>query len=118
MLIVFLGIVVANQTVMTTMRFSGDEQRIDQVLTQIATAADRVYIQGSGARMQVPISLPESIGYATVNGVTLEFVMFGNDGVEQVLYRSMRFPVNGTLPQTPGKHWVTVEAMEGYVKVS
>ena len=114
---IFLSINIDMQGIFSS-RYSQD--RIRLALDDISSAADLVYTQGNGSKSEVFISLPSNIINSTISDNTLTFHTYpaaGNADSHQV-YRTMDFPVSGTLPNSSGNYIVVVESLGGSVNVS
>lgn len=74
-------------------------------LKDLSAAAKEVYAQGTGAKKQVYITIPE--GYepekSFIGNSTIKMRVSGNDYIE-----NEQFDLHGTLPASPGGHWVWV----------
>ncbi len=84
---------------------------------EISLAAEQVYLQGSGSKKAVFVTLPENLISANVsnNIVNIKFISGGN--VREV-YRKLDFPLQGEMPLTSGNSWVYLSTNNGVVILS
>ncbi len=90
------------------------EDQAQDALIQLKNAAELLYQQGSGAKTQVYITLPEGINTTNVSGRTLRVDFYNGN----TIYRVLDFNVSGDLPTHSGGHWVDVQALSGIVYIS
>lgn len=81
-------------------------------LNDLVNAANDVYNQGVGARKVVFIRVPEGIrsGNSGIAGKTVYWRVVDAD-----LFARAHVNLSGTLPLTPGGHYITIESKEGFV---
>lgn len=90
------------------------EDQAQDALVQIKHAAELLYQQGSGAKTQVYITLPDGINSTNVSGQTLRVDFYNGN----TIHRTLDFNVTGDLPISPGGHWIGVHALSGQVYIS
>ncbi|MCD6415009.1 MAG: hypothetical protein J7L23_05290 [Candidatus Diapherotrites archaeon] len=94
----------------------------------IAKAANEVYSEGVGSRKEVFVVIPSGInesrtyvGKSASASVTTPAksinigVLLGNTTND--VWATTNYEVRGSLPTTPGGHWVVIVAREGYVQI-
>ncbi|MEM4389356.1 MAG: hypothetical protein QXG98_01700 [Candidatus Micrarchaeia archaeon] len=81
---------------------------------ELATAANQVYHQGAGARRLVAIRLP--VGYnASRSFIANRTIGINYEGSDYLATADVE--VEGTLPSSPGTHYLWVVARAGYVTI-
>lgn len=90
-----------------------DNEAMNTVL-DLSAAAKEIYIQGTGAKKQVYITIPQGYEpeYSFVANRSIKMRVAGNDYIE-----IERFEVFGTLPASPGGHYVLVESTGAGVRI-
>lgn len=118
MLGVFIIIIVSNNSVLSLTGSRVDSAQANQALDEVVDAATQAYQQGAGAKTRVLVTIPNSVWNASVDNRTLTLNLYGKAGQAQSFYRVAGFQINGTFPNTSGRHWVDVEAFSSYVNIS
>jgi hypothetical protein len=113
-LLAFLVFFVLSQNQSIEVQKSKDRTEAANTVSDLALAAKTVYSQGIGAKKKVLIKLPN--GYdrnrSSIEKRAIRINVDGNDYVE-----TLDFQVEGSLPQTPGVHWVWVSSTGGKVRI-
>jgi len=113
-LLAFLVFFLLGQNQSIEVQKSRERTEAANSVSDLASAAKSVYSQGSGAKKQVQIRLPS--GYepnrSSVGNNAIRISVDGNDYVE-----TLDFPVQGSLPQTSGVHWIWVSSSGGAVRI-
>lgn len=96
-------------------RFRASQVRI--ALSEIAGAAENVYIQGAGARTTVFVTFPKGMESVSVSGNTILIRLHTRSGVEDI-YENLDFNMTGSISEEDGSRWVRLESAEGYVQIT
>lgn len=83
-------------------------------VTELKNAVNDVYSQGVGAKKRVFFIVPSSVNQSGSGIIdkTIVLDLLGND-----VAAKSNTPISGTVPTTPGGHWVWVTAHENYVSI-
>ena len=117
MLLVFTIFLVLNTEMSAMITSRHSRSSISVALDDIAFTAQHVFIQGQGASSQVFISLPGNVIGSFIENNTIEIHQLGRNA-PYVSYRILPFNITGTLPNSSGNYWITVESFGGFVNVS
>ncbi|MEM4662691.1 MAG: hypothetical protein QXM75_01590 [Candidatus Diapherotrites archaeon] len=111
-LIVLIAIIAYSNQSMVELQIERQQKTALISVSDLVNAANAVYKQGEGARKKVFFSVPSSIdpNRSGIEGSSIFFNVAGSD-----IYAKADVNLVGTIPLTPGEHWVWVEAKEGYV---
>ena len=119
MLIILIIFIAINLDMTGLFVTTNSRNRISIALDDIVNTAETVFLQGSGARSRVLISLPANIYNASIENSTITFEIFSRFGGTVVpIYRIIDFNITGELPVTSGNHWVFIESFGRHVNVS
>ena len=78
---------------------------------KIASTADLVYSQGSPARVQVSVYIPDGVESYEIINYTINMVLqYGNTYTD--VFAVSRARMNGTLPTAEGNYWMKIEAVD------
>ena len=84
---------------------------------KIANSASVVNSQGPPARLKMQIYMPHGINTSNVTGNTVLLSMVTESGRNDVIGISSA-TLNGTIPDSEGLYWITIEAGLGFVNIS
>jgi len=99
-------------------------QQADTTVRAIVTAADNVYAQGPGAKMQITVYFPAGylpsqsfLPYSAANNKTILLKIQTPGGIGDIIGVS-KANVTGTLPSSPGLKVVNLTAGDGFVTIT
>ena len=118
LMVVFLIVISINTDLSSTLTASQSHTKLRAALDDVAQEAELVYSQGQGAKSRVFISLPGNIKNSSITDFQLSFNVYNSQGGVSTVARSLAFNVTGTLPNSSGNYWVTVESLGGLVNVT
>src|SRR3989344_7941031 len=107
-LIVFLGIFVSNQQNISNINIDFEITKAKIALDSIENAANLVYQQGEGAKTKAYVNFPRNIKSTLVNNQTITIQLYAQSEID--IYRNFDFTVNGTLPESQGNHWISIQS--------
>jgi len=84
---------------------------------KIASSASVVNSQGPPARLKMQIYMPHGINTSNVTGNTVMLSMLTESGRNDVISISSA-TLNGTIPNSEGLYWITIEAGLGFVNIT
>ncbi len=84
--------------------------------SDLAKAADTVWLEGAGAKKKVFVDLPEGINDSMVSGNTIRFKVAVPGGLTDVAAKSSAL-LFGSIPLRTGGQWVIVSATESGVRI-
>jgi hypothetical protein len=114
-LTVLLIIFVANSDIMSSFNARLRHTKAKIAVNDMGDSAELVHQQGIGSKTKTYISLPDSISASTISNKTIAISFHGD---VNVVYRTLRFNVTGTIPTSEGSYWICVESMHGYVSIN
>ncbi len=82
----------------------------------IRDVAERVYYAGAPSQETISIQLPDTLIAGRLDNATMIFTLIGAHGEYDVAITGLA-PLNGTLPQTPGKHVLVLRAETSQVRI-
>ena len=82
----------------------------------IRDVAERVYYAGAPSQEKISVTLPQTVTDSRIDNATMIFTLTGGKGSYDVAITGLA-PLNGTLPQTPGRHVLIVRAEDGQVRL-
>lgn len=120
MLLVLVIFLVANTNTSAIFQSKFSKDQVQNSLDSVASAAEFVYAQGSGAKKEVLITVPNSVQSASVGNRTLTFNLFPTGDFESSVpvYKIVDFTISGSLPTSSGNYIIQVKSLGGYVNVS
>lgn len=83
-----------------------DQARL--ALDVLVENAERVYGQGVGAKQTILITLPETVNSTVLSGNDITINVLVRAGNIQEVYHRFPMNVSGSLPQTAGRHSITI----------
>ncbi|VVB66411.1 MG2 domain protein [Candidatus Gugararchaeum adminiculabundum] len=90
-----------------------EKNKAELAVKQIVTAADQVYLQGSGAKKKIWVELPGGISSANVSGHYVSLRVRGSDTSPY----SSKGELYGTVPPEEGGHWLWVVSSGNKVRI-
>lgn len=115
-LVVLLGIVSLSHETSNRVGGAFQSAKASTLVDDLADAATLVYQQGDGSKTTVFVTIPSDVSSILIEGTTITMTLTVA-GEERVVYRSTDFNVSGSVPLTPGNHWITVEAQSAQVVI-
>ncbi len=82
----------------------------------IRDVAERVYFAGAPSQETISILLPDTITDSRIDNTTMIFTLVGAQGDYDVAVSGLA-PLNGTLPDSPGRHVLIVRAETAQVRI-
>jgi len=86
-------------------------------VNQITSAADLVYTQGSPAKVRLNVYIPSRVEMINITNKTVNFRILTSAGASDVFSESVA-NMTGTLSNSEGTYWISVESKGNYVQVS
>ncbi len=86
-------------------------------VSEIARAADMVYVQGTPAKTTVYVKFPENVESITISGKTVLMVLSSGTGTTDV-YETSLADLTGTLSTHAGVHKISVTAVDSLVNIT
>jgi uncharacterized protein (UPF0333 family) len=93
------------------------EHQVERVAEKIVDSAEAMYFLGEPSRTKLKLYFPVGILNASVSGQELVFTVQTSQGHDEVVKYS-QVNLTGTLPTSPGIHYIQVEAQGSQVVVS
>ena len=90
---------------------------VSTALDQIVEASERVYKQGTGAKTQIRIQIPNNVKSTKITGAAIAYTL-NEGGKNSTIAVEKTIQINGSLPINEGSYTVAVEKKKNYVKVS
>jgi len=87
-------------------------------LAKLASAAEFVYSQSTGAATDVSIVIPQKVADINVGGYSFEFLMSTDEGKNSSIIRATVARLNGTIDPSPGIKRVVLTNEGDYVQVT
>lgn len=84
---------------------------------EIGQTADWVYSQGEPAKLKILVQVPNNVESITINGKELNWRVRTSSGLSDIYYTSVT-NLMGSLPNSPGYYYITVQAMSDGVNLS
>ncbi|MCJ7816301.1 MAG: hypothetical protein MUP55_00450 [Candidatus Aenigmarchaeota archaeon] len=86
-------------------------------VNQITSAADLVYTQGPPAKVRLNVYIPSRVDMINITNKTVNFRILTSAGPSDVFSESVA-NLTGTLSNSEGTYWISVESKGNYVQVS
>jgi len=86
-------------------------------VNQITSAADLVYTQGPPAKVRLNVYIPSRVEMINITNKTVNFRILTSAGASDVFSESVA-NLTGTLSNSEGTYWISVESKGNYVQVS
>jgi len=115
-LVIFIAILSVNDDITSSISNKFEVTKAKTSLEDLANAAELVYQQGTGAKTQVYITLPNNVNSVSIAGQILNINMYAGGNPRDV-YRTVDFQVAGNIPTEEGSYLVAVEAFDTYVGI-
>ena len=93
-----------------------EAKKAKTVVDKIASAAELVFQQGIGSRVQVYISIPNNVNNINLTGKNILINLFAG-GKERTVHRKLNFNISGTIPTGVGNQGLYFESQEDFVFV-
>ena len=93
-------------------------KQIDQVATQIASSADKIYYLGENSKTTLKVNIPSNLDNATVGNHEIVFYVKGPRGAISHNVKVTVGNVTGRLPYTSGFYSVTIKSLGDRVLIN
>ena len=93
-------------------------KQIDQVATQVASSADKVYYLGENSKTTLKLNIPSNIANATVGNNEIVFYVMGPRGAISHNVKVTVGNVTGRLPYDSGFYSVTIQSLGDRVLIN
>ncbi|HSU72795.1 MAG TPA: hypothetical protein VLJ21_03020 [Candidatus Binatia bacterium] len=123
--ITILGFVLVTTLVMTylftqhtgTLNDAVIEHQVERIAEKIVDTAEAMYFLGEPSRTNIKLYFPLGILNASANGQEIVFLVETSHGHDEVVKYS-QVNITGTIPTSPGIHYLQVEAQGNRVVLS
>lgn len=92
-------------------------RQTEQAANLISGEAENVFYQGPPSMSKVKVYIPNNVFSASVSGYEISFRIKTEDGIDDVVAISGA-NMTGTIPSTPGYHFVTITTQGDVVVIS
>lgn len=118
LIIAFIAVISTSSTVIFSVDSSSQHTIARKSLDDLASAADRVRSQGTGAAEKVIVRFPTNLRSADIVGSRLQLQLIARGSDYQYVERSINYTIIGSLPNSSGVHEVTVRSLGSLVRFS
>lgn len=110
-------ILIISSTYTTDVMESINLNQLDQTVKSIIESSESVYYFGEPSKTTIKGFIPEGVESILIGNKSIIFKVQTGSGLTDVGYKTT-MPINGTILTSPGYHYISIEAKEGYVWIN
>ena len=122
-LVGFLLVVTIPLILVYNTQYRGTNQQIianqaDQLGQKIIDTAESIYYLGQPSKTTIKLYMPQQLEGITITSNEITFRIFAQRGGIDEVVKLSSVPINGTISNSPGLHYITVQSVGSYVNIS